>query len=113
MPKLTVTVDLSQDNWDKLAARAAALGQSMELTAERYLIENMNIRSSNSQTATIMAWLRAGYTNKQAKARMKVDFPKGEASAAYISWCRNAVRKTDPSVPTDAEAREQKQVVYP
>jgi hypothetical protein len=45
-------------------------------------------------------------TNKQVKKLLRENYPESEGGAAYISWCRTFIRKTEPDVPTDAEARK-------
>jgi len=49
-----------------------------------------------------------GATNEEVLAAVKDKFPHSATSMASVSWYRSKLRKDDPSIPTDREARERR-----
>jgi len=47
-----------------------------------------------------------GATNKETLNTVKTKFPHAATSMASVSWYRSKLRKDNPDVPTDREARE-------
>jgi hypothetical protein len=56
----------------------------------------------------IVEQLRAGATNEEALAAVKVEFPESSTSNTTVSWYRNDLRKKGEAIPTAAEARRAK-----
>lgn len=52
--------------------------------------------------------LKAGKTNLEVVAIVRKKFPGASTSSGSVSWYRSKLRRTDPSVPTDRQAREQR-----
>jgi len=50
--------------------------------------------------------LQAGKTNAEVLEIVRKKFPGSSTSLASISWYRSKLRRTDPMVPTDRQARE-------
>lgn len=47
-----------------------------------------------------------GATNEEALNTVKAKFPQAATSMASVSWYRSKLRKGDPNIPTDREARQ-------
>ena len=52
--------------------------------------------------------LKAGKSNLEVLEIVKKQFPGASTSLGSISWYRSKLRRTDPSVPTDRQAREKR-----
>jgi Arc/MetJ-type ribon-helix-helix transcriptional regulator len=52
--------------------------------------------------------IKAGKTNQEVLEIVKGKYPGASTSLGSISWYRSKLRRTDPSVPTDRQAREQR-----
>lgn len=50
--------------------------------------------------------IKAGKTNEQALADVQREFPDSRTTLATISWYRNDLRKTDPSIPAGRAAKK-------
>lgn len=50
--------------------------------------------------------ISAGNTNEETLNAVKVKFPHAATSMASVSWYRSKLRKDNPKIPTDREARE-------
>ncbi|MBA4227703.1 MAG: hypothetical protein C0456_13830 [Hyphomonas sp.] len=58
---------------------------------------------------TAEALLRNGLTNEEVLAEVRRRFPKANTSAASVAWYRSNLRKRDDAVPTDAQARRNRE----
>ena len=52
--------------------------------------------------------INGGATNQDALEAVKAKFPHAATSMASISWYRSKLRKDNPDIPTDREARERR-----
>jgi hypothetical protein len=54
---------------------------------------------------TIARHIRAGRTNAEVLAHVRAEHPRAKVSLPTINLYRNGLRKTDPSICTDRQAR--------
>lgn len=54
---------------------------------------------------TAAGLLKNGLTNDEVLTELRRRFPKANTSAASVAWYRSNLRKSDETVPTDAQAR--------
>ena len=52
--------------------------------------------------------LEAGKTNQEVLDIVRKQFPGASTSLGSVSWYRSKLRRTNPTVPTDRQAREQR-----
>ena len=52
--------------------------------------------------------LKAGKTNLEVLEIVRKKFPGASTSLGSVSWYRSKLRRTDPSVPTERQAREKR-----
>lgn len=57
---------------------------------------------------TAVALIREGMTNQEVLEAVRERFPAAKTSAASVSWYRSTLRREDPEVLTDAQARSRK-----
>ena len=50
--------------------------------------------------------LSRGLSNEEALAAVKAEFPDSKTGLQTISWYRNSMRKTDPSIPSGRDAKK-------
>lgn len=107
MPR--VSVSLPDDVYDAVIAEAE----------EKRLKVSDVVRDAVTQVLYGERWLsighvaeqamREGLTNQEALDRVLAQFPEAKTSAASIAWYRVKLRKAGEEVPTDIEARRDRQ----
>ncbi len=101
-----ITVTLEEDQYVGLEEVAADTGKSLS-DAARDAINHYLLGEHWKETIGEMAKksIRDGMTNAEALEVVRKRFPHARTTAASIAWYRSQMRKEDPHVPTDAQAR--------
>lgn len=101
-----ITVTLEEDQYVGLEEVAADTGKSLS-DAARDAINHYLLGEHWKETIGEMAKksIRDGMTNAEALEAVRKRFPHARTTAASIAWYRSQMRKEDPHVPTDAQAR--------
>lgn len=101
-----ITVTLEEDQYVGLEEVAADTGKSLSDAARdainHYLLGE-HWRDTVGETARKA--IGAGKTNAEALEVVRERFPHAKTTPASIAWYRSQMRKEDPHVPTDAQAR--------
>lgn len=101
-----ITVTLEEDQYVGLEEVAADTGKSLS-DAARDAINHYLLGEHWKETIGEMAKksISDGMTNAEALEKVRKRFPHARTTAASIAWYRSQMRKEDPHVPTDAQAR--------
>ncbi len=101
-----VTVTLPQELVDALHDMAEDTRVSVSEAVREALNHYLFTERWKSVGETARRELEAGKTNQEVLDLIKDKFPGASTSLASVSWYRSKLRRTDPSVPTDRQARE-------
>lgn len=106
MAATRITVTLEEDQYVGLEEVAADLGVSLS-DAARLAINAYLLGEHWGATVgeTAREAIRAGKTNAEALESVRGRFPHAKTTPASIAWYRSQLRKEDPLVKTDAQAR--------
>ena len=101
-----ITVTLEEDQYVGLEEVAADTGKSLS-DAARDAINHYLLGEHWKETIGEMAKksISDGMTTAEALEKVRKRFPHARTTAASIAWYRSQMRKEDPHVPTDAQAR--------
>tara|TARA_R110002074_G_scaffold49179_8_gene125548 strand:- start:170 stop:514 length:345 start_codon:yes stop_codon:yes gene_type:complete len=101
-----ITVTLEDDQYVGLEEVAADTGKSLS-DAARDAINHYLLGEHWKETIGELARksIRDGMTNAEALELVRKRFPHARTTASSIAWYRSQMRKEDPHVPTDAQAR--------
>jgi predicted transcriptional regulator len=106
MAATRITVTLEEDQYVGLEEVAADTGKSLS-DAARDAINHYLLGEHWRDTIGEMARkaIAAGKTNAEALELVRDKFPHARTTPASIAWYRSQMRKEDPLVKTDAQAR--------
>ncbi len=101
-----ITVTLEEDQYVGLEEVAADTGKSLS-DAARDAINHYLLGEHWRETIGELARksIKDGMTNAEALDAVRKRFPHAKTTPASIAWYRSQMRKEDPHVPTDAQAR--------
>ena len=101
-----ITVSLRPDQYAGLEEVAEDLGINLS-DAAREAINTFLLQEHWGQTVgkLAVAEIRKGLTNDEVLDKVLAKFPHASTSRDSIAWYRSRLRREDPSVPTDREAR--------
>lgn len=101
-----ITVTLEEDQYVGLEEVAADTGKSLS-DAARDAINHYLLGEHWKDTIGELARkvIAEGKTNAEALDVVRKRFPHAKTTAASIAWYRSQMRREDPKVPTDAQAR--------
>ena len=101
-----ITVSLRADQYAGLEEVAEDLGVNLS-DAAREAINNYLLREHWGQTVGKLAEaeIRNGLTNQEVLDKVLAKFPHAQTTRDSIAWYRSKLRRDDPEVPTDREAR--------
>ncbi len=101
-----ITVTLEEDQYVGLEEVAADTGKSLS-DAARDAINHYLLGEHWKLTIGEVARraIAAGKTNAEALELVRSKFPHAQTTAASVAWYRSQMRKEDPQVPTDVQAR--------
>ena len=102
-----LTVSLREDQYVGLEEVAEDLGMNLS-DAAREAINAYLLADHWGATIGKLAQksIRDGATNEAALAKVQSAFPHARTSPQSIAWYRSRMRRDDPGIPTDREARE-------
>jgi metal-responsive CopG/Arc/MetJ family transcriptional regulator len=102
-----LTISLREDQYLGLEEVAEDLGMNLS-DAAREAINAYLLKEHWGATIGEVATraISDGATNEDALARVHAAFPHARTSRESIAWYRSRMRREDPSIPTDREARE-------
>lgn len=103
-----VTVTLPQDLVDALHDIAEDTRVSVSEAVREALNHYLFTERWPSIGKVAQRELKAGKTNLEVVDVVKKQFPGASTSSGSVSWYRSKLRRTDPSVPTDRQARERR-----
>jgi hypothetical protein len=106
MAATRITVTLEEDQYvglEEVAAdRGVSLSDAARLAINAYLLgEHWGATVGETAREAI----RAGMTNAEALEAVRERFPHAKTTPASIAWYRSQLRREDPHVKTDAQAR--------
>lgn len=101
-----ITVTLEDDQYVGLEEVAADSGKTVA-EAARDAINHYLLGEHWKETIGKLAEkaIGDGKTNEQVLQLVRSKFPHAQTTPASIAWYRSQMRKKDPRVPTDAQAR--------
>lgn len=101
-----ITVTLEEDQYVGLEEVAADTGKSLS-EAARDAINHYLLGEHWKDTIGEVAEraIREGKTNAEALELVRSRFPHARTTPASIAWYRSRLRRDDPKVPTDVQAR--------
>ena len=101
-----ITVTLEEDQYVGLQEVAADAGKGLS-DAARDAINHYLLDQHWGQTIGELARtaIGQGKTNDEALEIVRGKFPHAKTTPASIAWYRSRMRREDPGVPTDAQAR--------
>lgn len=101
-----ITVSLRADQYAGLEEVAEDLGMNLS-DAAREAINNYLLREHWGQTVGKLAEaeIHNGLTNQEVLDKVLAKFPHAQTTRDSIAWYRSKLRRDDPEVPTDREAR--------
>ena len=102
-----LTVSVREDQYLGLEEVAEDLGMNLS-DAAREAINAYLLREHWGSTIGKVAEkaIGDGSTNDEALTKVQAAFPHAKTSRESIAWYRAKMRKKDPKIPTDREARE-------
>jgi metal-responsive CopG/Arc/MetJ family transcriptional regulator len=101
-----ITVSLREDQYAGLEEVAEDLGVNLS-DAAREAINAFLLKEHWGQTVGKLAEaeIRRGLTNQEVLEKVMAKFPHARTSRDSIAWYRSRLRREDPEVVTDREAR--------
>jgi Arc/MetJ-type ribon-helix-helix transcriptional regulator len=100
-----VTVTLPQDLVDALHD----MSEDMRVSVSEAVREALNYYLLTDRWKTVGALaeheIKAGRSNEQVLAAVRRKFPGASTSLGSISWYRSRLRRDNPTIPTDRQAR--------
>lgn len=101
-----ITVSLREDQYAGLEEVAEDLGMNLS-DAAREAINSYLLNEHYGRTVgkTAEAEIRNGLTNEEVLEKVLAKFPHAQTTRDSIAWYRSRMRREDPEVPTDREAR--------
>lgn len=101
-----ITVTLEEDQYVGLEEVAADTGKSLS-DAARDAINHYLLGEHWKGTIGELArrCIGDGMTNSEALEAVRERFPHARTTPASVAWYRSQMRREDPHVPTDAQAR--------
>lgn len=103
-----VTVTLPQD----LVNALQDMSQDMRVSVSEAVREALNYYLLTHRWETVGALakheIKAGKSNEQVLAAVRKKFPRAATSLGSISWYRSHMRRKDPSLPTDHQAKAER-----
>ena len=101
-----ITVTLEEDQYVGLEEVAADTGKSLS-DAARDAINHYLLGEHWRETIGELArrCIGDGMTNAEALEKVRQRFPHARTTPASVAWYRSQMRREDPHVPTDAQAR--------
>lgn len=101
-----ITVSLREDQYQGLEEVAEDLGVNLS-DAAREAINAYLLKEHWGRTVGNLAEARIkdGLTNAEVLAQVMAKFPHAKTSRESIAWYRSRLRREDPEVPTDREAK--------
>ena len=105
-----LTISLREDQYLGLEEVAEDLGMNLS-DAAREAINAYLLQEHWGATIgeTARRAIRSGSTNDEALEKVLAEFPHARTSRESIAWYRSRLRREDPAIPTDREARERGQ----
>ena len=102
-----LTISLREDQYVGLEEVAEDLGMNLS-DAAREAINAYLLSDHWGPTIGKLAEksIRDGATNEEALTKVQAAFPHAKTSRESIAWYRSRMRRDDPAIPTDREARE-------
>ncbi len=106
-----ITVSLRGDQYAGLEEVAEDLGMNLS-DAAREAINSYLLKEHWGQTVGKLAEaeIRSGLTNEEVLDKVLAKFPHAQTTRDSIAWYRSRLRREDPSVATDREAKAQRGV---
>ena len=106
-----ITVSLREDQYLGLEEVAEDLGVSLS-DAAREAINAFLLKEHWGQTVGAVAEeaIQKGHTNQEALDAVMAKFPHAQTTKESIAWYRSRLRRQNPTVPTDREAKAQRGV---
>jgi predicted transcriptional regulator len=101
-----ISVSLQEDQYIGLEEIAEDMGISIS-DAAREAINSYLLTEHWGQTIGKLAEaeIGKGLTNEEVLERVLAKFPHAKTSRESVAWYRSKMRRIDPSVPTDREAK--------
>lgn len=104
-----ITVTLEEDQYVGLEEVAADTGKSLSEAARdainHYLLGE-HWKDTIGKVATDA--IADGRTNAEVLDLVRARFPHARTTPSSVAWYRSQMRRDDPSVPTDAQARHER-----
>lgn len=104
-----ITVSLREDQYAGLEEVAEDLGVSLS-DAAREAINAFLLKEHWGRTVGTLAEaeIKKGLTNEEVLAKVLAKFPHARTTKESIAWYRSKMRREDPEVPTDREAKSRR-----
>ncbi|WP_246162991.1 ribbon-helix-helix protein, CopG family [Sphingorhabdus lacus] len=101
-----ITISLREDQYAGLEEVAEDLGVNLS-DAAREAINTFLLKEHWGRTIGTLAEseIKKGMTNEEVLARVMDKFPHARTTKDSIAWYRSRLRREDPEVPTDREAK--------
>lgn len=101
-----ISVALQEDQYIGLEEVAEDMGLTLA-DAAREAINSYLLTEHWGQTVGKLAEaeIAKGLTNEEVLAKVLDKFPHAQTSRESVAWYRSKMRKSDPSIPTDREAK--------
>lgn len=105
-----ITVTLEEDQYVGLEEVAADTGRSLS-EAARDAINHYLLGEHWRDTIGKVAReaIGKGRTNEEVLDLVRARFPHARTTPASVAWYRSQMRREDPGVPTDAQARHERE----
>ena len=105
-----ITISMRGDQYAGLEEVAEDLGVNVS-EAAREAINTFLLKEHWGQTVGKLAEaeIRNGHTNEEVLERVLAKFPHAQTTRDSIAWYRSRLRRDDPEVMTDREARVRKE----
>lgn len=101
-----ITISLREDQYAGLEEVAEDLGVNLS-DAAREAINTFLLKEHWGRTVGTLAEaeIRRGLTNQEVLGKVLEKFPHARTTKDSIAWYRSRLRREDPEVPTDREAK--------